>query len=86
MAIVEAIYCHCVPLLPHRLNYPCLVPRDRHTQCLYRRDRLGSLLMRHLNGQFDVCHSRLRQHVAQFDWRIQAPLMDRELARMAAPR
>jgi len=83
MAVVEAMYCKCVPVLPQRLNYPHLVPPDLHAQCLYRRNRLAPLLLRHLNGQFEVDSDRLRAHVLQFDWEIQAPLMDRALEHLA---
>lgn len=83
MAVVEAIYCGCVPVLPHRLNYPRLVPEAWHAQCLYRRNRLAPLLLRHLNGQFDVARDELRAHVASYDWQTQAPLMDRALESLA---
>ena len=83
MAVVEAMYCRCVPVLPQRLNYPHLVPPDLHAQCLYRRNRLAPLLLRHLNGQFEVNSDRLRAHVAPFDWETQAPLMDRALEQLA---
>ena len=50
MAVVEAMYCGCVPILPQRLNYPQLLPQALHARCLYRRERLAPLLLRHLQG------------------------------------
>lgn len=83
MAIVEAMYCGCVPILPHRLNYPQLVPPAWHAACLYRRERLAPLLLRHLHGQFNVPRDELRRCVAQYDWQTQAPLMDHSLEQLA---
>ena len=82
MAVVEAMYCGCVPILPQRLNYPLLVPSVWHAHCLYRRDRLAPLLLRHLHGQIDVAGDELRACVAHFDWETQAPLMDRALEQL----
>ena len=86
MAVVEAIYCGCVPVLPQRLNYPQLLPDAWRAACLYRRERLAPLLLRHLNGQFKVDREELRAFVARYDWSTIAPLMDCALARLAAPR
>ncbi len=83
MAVVEAIYCGCVPILPQRLNYPNLVPQAWHAQCLYRRNRLAPLLLRHLHGQFQVPCEALRDFVAEYDWQVQAPLMDHALEQLA---
>lgn len=83
MAVVEAMYCRCVPVLPERLNYPQLVPPELHAQCLYRRNRLAPLLLRHLNGQFEIDRDRLRAQAAPYDWETQAPLMDRALEQLA---
>jgi len=85
MAVVEAMYCRTVPVLPQRLNYPQLLPVAWHPQCLYRRERLAPLLLRHLNGQFDVDRDALRPFVARHDWSTQAPLMDRALSRLVTP-
>jgi glycosyltransferase involved in cell wall biosynthesis len=38
IAILEAIACGCVPLLPARLNYPDLIPPEWHADCLYPTD------------------------------------------------
>lgn len=38
IAILEAMACGCVPLLPARLNYPDLIPREWHADCLYAND------------------------------------------------
>ncbi len=35
ISIVESIYCNCVPLLPERLAYPELFPREKYPECYY---------------------------------------------------
>ncbi len=36
ISILEAIYCHAFPILPHRLSYPELIPEAYHLRCLYQ--------------------------------------------------
>lgn len=35
LAAIEAMWCGCYPLLPRRLNYPWLLPAERHAAHLY---------------------------------------------------
>ena len=35
ISVVEAMYYHCFPLLPHRLSYPEVLPSEYHKDCLY---------------------------------------------------
>ena len=35
IAVMEAIHAGCMPLLPRRLVYPELIPREHHERCLY---------------------------------------------------
>ncbi len=35
VSVVEAVYCGCRPVLPNRLSYPELLPRDAHSRALY---------------------------------------------------
>ena len=49
IAVLEALACGCVPVLPRRLAYPELLPERYHVACLYRRpadlaDRLQSVI------------------------------------------
>ena len=68
IAVSEAIYSGCIPLLAKRLNYPYLIPEDYHAQCLFAEGKLATLLRHHLAGKFDVEPSPLREHIAQYDW------------------
>lgn len=83
-AVVEAMYCGCVPLLPDRLNYPALLPESQRAACLYPRDRLLPLLLRHLRGQVSADRAALRASAARFDWARLAPQYDAALSRLAA--
>lgn len=38
LSVVEAMAAGCTPLVPHRLAYPEILPRDLHASCLYERD------------------------------------------------
>jgi glycosyltransferase involved in cell wall biosynthesis len=86
VAIVEAIYGGCFPVLPNRLSYPELIPASCHDVCLY--------------GSFEELLARLRwalthpddarslveglpQALARFDWGEVAPLYDNQLSGMA---
>jgi glycosyltransferase involved in cell wall biosynthesis len=86
VAVVEAIYAGCFPILPDRLSYPELIPGPYHSACLYE----GS---EHLlaNLRWALTHPHrgralareLRPAVAQFDWSRTAPLYDRQLGELA---
>lgn len=82
-AVVEAMYCGCVPLLPDRLNYPALLPAGQRAACLYPRDRLLPLLLRHLRGEASADPEALRASAARFDWARLAPQYDATLSRLA---
>jgi len=83
MAICEAIYCGCLPILPRRLNYPALLPRALHDDCLYQRGRLSAQLRHHLSAGAVQVPSVLREHVARYDWAQMAARYDEELAALA---
>jgi glycosyltransferase involved in cell wall biosynthesis len=71
VAIVEAIYCGCCPVLPRRLAYPEIIPRRYHEACLYE-DFEG--LLAHLRwnlahpDQARALAEELCPAIARFDW------------------
>lgn len=83
IAVAEAMYCGCIPILPNRLNYPHLVPQAWHQNCLYDGDRLVNLLRYHLTEKPEVDTSALKKHIAQYDWAMMAPQYDAELMALA---
>lgn len=68
IAVCEAIYCRCVPLLANRLNYPHLLPESAYNACLFRDGALRGLLAQHLQGNISVDVDALRAQVARYDW------------------
>ncbi|MGD2165015.1 MAG: DUF3524 domain-containing protein [Anaerolineae bacterium] len=83
VAIVEAMYAGCFPVLPNRLSYPELVPETLHERCFYdgfddlvRRLRWALTEAPHGHGQ----RGKLRVAVRDFDWHSLAPTYDRQLA------
>ncbi|MEO1646419.1 MAG: DUF3524 domain-containing protein, partial [Chloroflexota bacterium] len=84
IAVTEAIYCQCVPLLANRLNYPHLIPTDYHAQCLFREGALTGLLRQHLLGNLPVDTAQLRTYVTQYDWQHMITRYDDTFAILAS--
>jgi glycosyltransferase involved in cell wall biosynthesis len=77
IALVEAMYCGCLPIAPRRLSYPELIPEEHHATCLYdsQADLVDKLAAAITNS------SRLHEHpfheiAAQYDWRQMAARYD----------
>ncbi len=75
-SVVEAIYCGCVPLLPHRLAYSEHIPQDLQEAYLYADSksfypRLKSYLLSHR-----LPDSKLQDHACTYDWSKQVILYD----------
>ncbi len=83
IAVVEAIYSGCFPVLPDRLSYPELIPERYHDACLYQRSE--DLLVRlrwaltHPEGARSIAGD-LRPAMSRFDWDEIGPIYDRALA------
>lgn len=84
IAIVEALYCGCAPVLPRRLNYPDLLPSHLHPVCLYdNADGLVALLLTHLQQGPLYSRETWRAIAAPYDWRHMAPRYDCLFAQIA---
>jgi len=69
LAVVEACYCDCYPVLPRRLSYPELIPPIAHERHLY--DDFAGLLDRlrwALDHHAELPRYSLRNHMAGYDW------------------
>lgn len=68
-SVVQAIYCHCTPLLPRRLAYPEHLPVAMHDRFLY--DDFDDLLARLREMLKSPIREtgKLHSHVAHYDWR-----------------
>jgi glycosyltransferase involved in cell wall biosynthesis len=82
VAVVEAIYCRCFPVLPQRLAYPGIVPASYHGLCLYEDfdgllERLTWALIH--RDQAQQIAGDLRSAVAHLDWERMAHRYDEVL-------
>lgn len=67
-SVVQAIYCHCTPLLPRRLAYPEHLPAALQGRFLYEGfDDLLGRLRELLKNPFRET-GELSAHVARYDW------------------
>ena len=68
VAVLEALYCGCRPVLPDRLSYPELVPEEAHGEVLYGEGELVSALTRALAEPHAWSEDWQRTWAARFDW------------------
>ncbi|MCE5253761.1 MAG: DUF3524 domain-containing protein [Actinomycetia bacterium] len=68
IAVVEAVYCGCRPVLPRRLSYPELIPPEAHDEVLYGEGELAAALARALAGPHAWSEEWQRTWVSRFDW------------------
>jgi len=83
ISVVQAIYCHCTPLLPRRLAYPEHLPVAIQDQFLY--DDFDGLLARLRKMLKDpaLMSGELRTHVARYDWEKMVEHYDDRLEMMS---
>ncbi|NWG21081.1 MAG: DUF3524 domain-containing protein [Chloroflexi bacterium] len=87
IAVVEAMYCGCIPLLPHRLSYPEILPAQYHEWCLYDSpeqlsDRLCAMIPTPAERRADG----LRAVAAQYDWSQMAARYDAAFSQVVTGR
>ena len=85
IAVIEAMRFGCLPLLPKRLVYPEILPKQFHAAYLYRdleelADKLKSLLKSDENQQED--RHRLSDAMRQYAWNLRIQSFDAELERL----
>lgn len=88
-AVVEAMYCECVPVLPERLSYPQFIAPEYRDPCLYRTEEELVERLARLCADPDVAREgalgrAFRAEAAQYDWTVMAPEYDRRLAALAS--
>jgi glycosyltransferase involved in cell wall biosynthesis len=78
LSVAEAVAAGARPLLPHRLSYPELLPREYHDRCLYRSDgELLSRLEELLKNPHTLPIPGLADSMKRFSWETLAPEYDR---------
>ncbi len=77
VAVVEAIYCGCRPVLPHRLAYAEHIPPGQWGDCLYQTDDGLLALLREAIARPEL---NLREAAARYDWGQLIDRYDRALA------
>lgn len=86
IAVLEAIYSGCFPVLPDRLSYPELIPKPHRQICLYEDfDELFARLRWALTNA-DAARAiavELRSSLVRFDWKTMASVYDRTFSRIA---
>jgi glycosyltransferase involved in cell wall biosynthesis len=87
IAVVEAVYAGCSPLLPRRLSYPELIPDDAHATCLYgTEDDLFDRLRQWALHPEKARQVDLRAAMVRFDWKKIGPRLDGALERLCGQR
>ncbi|MEM6320875.1 MAG: DUF3524 domain-containing protein [Bacteroidota bacterium] len=80
-SVVEAIYCNCYPILPHRLAYPEHIPKEKANQHLYNTDEdFYFLLKKALENFPNNKNIQTQSFVEHYDWRTLAPIYDATFA------
>ncbi len=85
IGLIEALYCGCIPILPHRLVYPEVLPSQYHAECLYDGDSLDdlvALLLRTLQRCTELRRYDWQAIAAGYDWAYMAPRYDACLSDM----
>jgi glycosyltransferase involved in cell wall biosynthesis len=88
VAIVEAVYCGCFPVLPRRLAYPEIIPSSHHEMCLY--DDFGDLVAKlrwALENPRSANEIALSMHpaMARYDWSALTQVYDEAMVGLVRP-
>lgn len=85
ISVVEAVYHGCLPLLPHRLSYPEILPEVFHAEYLYSsqaelENKLTDLLT--CDGHRQSHRRALSSAMRHYSWETMIERYDEELARL----
>ncbi len=77
VAMVEALACRCLPIVPARYNYPAFVPPELHGACLWETEEEFVAKLREAVTNPPETASLLSASAARFSWERVAPAWDR---------
>ena len=80
-SVMEAVYCHCYPLLPKRLAYPELIPEELHH--LYFYNDFEDLVERLRKAVVNIDQTReynLRKVAGEFKWENIVTIYDKHMS------
>jgi len=86
ISVIEAMLMGCVPLLPDRLSYPEILPKEFHEHFLYknRQDLIEKLFLIISDyKRYEEIQSRLAKKMTSFLWKKVISGYDRKLERLA---
>lgn len=89
VAVIEAMYCHTLPLLPKRLSYPEILPTKFHEQFLYNSEAELEKKLRWLLREYRNLHetrAEIAQAIAAFHWKERIAEFDALFETMAQNR
>jgi glycosyltransferase involved in cell wall biosynthesis len=89
ISVVEAVRCGCLPLLPSRLAYPEILPKEAHADCLYEGSRdMAEKLARLLTGldSLEDLRNALSTSMVRFAWENVIAAYDATLENLAGLR
>lgn len=81
IAVVEALYCGCRPVLPRRLSYPEIIPAEVHEDVLYGEGELVTALAGALARPRAWSEDWQRTWVSRFEWASMKTRYDEEIWR-----
>jgi glycosyltransferase involved in cell wall biosynthesis len=87
VAMVEAIAAGCVPVLPHALSYPEVIPAAYHDAVLYRGETFGQRLrdvLADVDGARAAVAGLDAEMSRRYGWPVVAPQLDAALDRAAS--
>ncbi|MBS3754477.1 MAG: DUF3524 domain-containing protein [Desulfobacterales bacterium] len=88
ISVVEAARYGCLPLLPERLSYPEIIPREFHETLLYRSEgelveKLADILLR--PDAYEPARKTIAAAMSAFSWQHRIGGFDAELEALAEP-
>ncbi len=86
ISVIEAVMMGCVPLLPHRLSYPEILPEPFHEQCLYKSEhdlieKLCAIILDY--KQYEAVRNQLGLEMQPFLWDNVVGKYDKVLKQLA---